>query len=75
MENKDIWKQNYSNILVSVKFLGIYWELWQETYCFGETQSEFFQNIKQKYIKKFGKRPFKMRLYYPDMVYDIQNKH
>lgn len=70
----DIWKQNYTHILISVKFLGIYWELWSEMYIFGETPDEFFHSIKNKYKTKFGKREFNMKLIYPSHSYNIKNK-
>jgi hypothetical protein len=34
---KNIWKQDYSNIIIGRKFLGINFEFWQETYYFGDT--------------------------------------
>lgn len=71
---KNIWKQDYTNIFISVKFLGIYWEFWQETYYFGDSQEEFFHIIKDKYNKKFKNREFKMRLYYPNKDYVINQK-
>lgn len=71
MDN-NIWKQNYSHITISVKFLGIYWEIWSERYVFCDGYSENFQQVKEKYRKKFGKRKFKMTLHYPPLTYDIQ---
>ena len=71
MEN-NIWKQNYSHITISVKFLGIYWEFWSENYMFVFSQSEFVDKVKEKYRKKFGKRSFKITFHYPLCTYTVQ---
>lgn len=32
-----------------------------------------FQEVKRQYMHKFGNRPFKMRLYYPNEYFVVSN--
>lgn len=68
----NIWKQNYCRINVSVKFIGIWWEFWSYPYLYGLTYNQHFENVKLHCINKFGKKQFKMRLVYPDIVMNIK---
>lgn len=65
------FKQNYVTILISVKFLGIWWEFWSERIMIGDDPNGFFRYVRDKYRKKFKK--FRMRLYYPDDYYEVTN--
>jgi hypothetical protein len=63
------FKKEYSGIMISIYFLGIYWECWAEYNVLGDDHGEFFIRTREKYRKKLGDRKFIMRLYYPDDKY------
>lgn len=68
----NIWATDYSTIMISKKFLGIWWEFWSEPYhYYFDNQTEHFKYVRDKYIKKFKGKPFRMRLYYPDQIRNI----
>lgn len=69
---KDRFTQKYTTILISVKFLGCFWEFWSENITFGDDSTEFLQCVRDKYKRKFKNRKFKMRLYYPDEYYLVE---
>lgn len=62
----EIWKRNFTAIFISVKFMGIWFEFWSEYVVIGDDATDFFQEVKQKYIKKFKNKDFRMRLIYPN---------
>jgi hypothetical protein len=66
------WKQSFTIILIGVKFLGIYWELWMETKSIGDDDSVFIEEVKAKYRKKFGSRSFYIKPIYPSTSYLVQ---
>jgi hypothetical protein len=68
-----VFNQSYSAILISVKFLGTYWEFWSEYPIFGDDLTDFFRTTRDKYRAKFGKRDFIMRLHYRDEIYHYRN--
>ena len=70
---QDLYSQRFTSILISVKFMGIWWEFWQENVTIGDESKEFFQEVKRQYKRKFGDKPFKMRLYYPSEDFVISN--
>lgn len=67
--------QKYTAIFISVKFLGFFWEFWSENIIIGDDRIEFFRNTREKYKKKFKNKKFKMRLYYPNEYYLIENEN
>lgn len=73
MMEQDLYSQRFTSILISVKFLGIWWEFWQENISLGDNSKEFFQEVKRQYMRKFGNRTFKMRLYYPNEDFVVSN--
>lgn len=69
--DKNIFSQNFTNILISKKIFGIWVEFWSEKIVIGDNHTEFFQSIRDKYRKKFKGKPFRMRLYYPDDYFEV----
>jgi hypothetical protein len=71
--SKDVFKENYTAIFVSVKFLGLYWEFWSERPVIGDDHAEFFRTTRDRYRKKWPNREFKMRLYYKNLHYLVDS--
>lgn len=68
----DIWKQDIGTIFISVKYFGIYCEMWSEYREMGESNSEFVDRVKKKYRDKFPNRDKEMRVTYPQHIYKIK---
>jgi len=58
------WDSKLKGFNIGVKFLGIYWECWNEPRVLGDDESEFINYVKNKYRSKFGTRSFYIRPYY-----------
>jgi hypothetical protein len=69
---ESIWKQSFTHIIISVRFLGLNWEFWSESRVFGDDDSEFIEFVKTKYKRKFGTRSFTIRPVYPSTYYKVQ---
>ena len=53
-------------ILIAVKFMGIYWEIYSERNYDNLPPEEFFQKTRDRYRNKLSYKPFRMRLHYQD---------
>ena len=65
-QNQFSYSQEYSSIIIGVKFFGIYWEFWKHPKLFRISHKDYCDNIKNIYKKKFKGRECRMRLYYPN---------
>lgn len=68
------WKRNFTSIIISRKFLGIWWDLWSVRLVPGDDPGKVFQETKNHYSRKWNGGQFKMRLYYGIDEYVVNKK-
>jgi len=67
----NLFKQNFTTILISKKVFGLWVEFWSEHIVMGDDDTEFFQSVRDKYRIKFKGKPFRMCLYYPNDTWEV----
>jgi len=65
-------KTSFTSISVSKKMFGIWFEFWIEYKVFGDVDSEFFKQVRDKYKKKFKGQTFRMVLNYPNDMFEVK---
>jgi hypothetical protein len=69
------FKKDYSTILISRKYFGIWFEFWSEYPTMGDDKGEFFRTVREKYRNKWNGEEFRMRLFFSDDYFEVTKEY